>query len=219
MRRFGCKGLRADAGEGGGIRWARWMRAPRCRAGLSTRAGGGVRWARWAMALSMALGLGMALGACGCAYSGGESGGYRWKSLYRQDVSTVAAPIFVNRSFNQGIEFKLTKALVGQIESATPYKVVGRERADTILEGEIVAAGVNPVSRDTRTSIPQEQLVTLRVNFIWKDLRTGRILVQQKDFEQATTYYPTLGEGQFVGDQLAAERLAVGIVQSLQAPW
>jgi len=61
--------------------------------------------------------------------------------------------------------------------------------------------------------------VTLRVNFIWNDLRTGRILTQRKGFEQATTYYPTLGEGELVGTQQAVERLALGIVQELQADW
>ena len=32
-------------------------------------------------------------------------------------------------------------------------------------------------------------------------------------------YYPTLGEGAFVGKQSGVERLAVGIVQELQAEW
>jgi hypothetical protein len=57
------------------------------------------------------------------------------------------------------------------------------------------------------------------VNFVWKDLRTGRILVERRNFEQTATYYPTLGEGRFVGTQLAVEKLSLGIVQELQSDW
>lgn len=156
----------------------------------------------------------------GCNYQGGsDGGGYQWRSLYRQDIQSVAVPIFTNRSFARGVEFRLSKAVINQLESTTPYKVMARERADTILEGEIVSVSTNPMSHDVRTNLPQEQLVVLRVNFIWKDLRSGRILAQRKDFEQATTYYPTLGEGQFVGTQHAVDTLAVGIVQALADDW
>lgn len=165
----------------------------------------------------------LSLAAGGCSYhSAGEGdapGGYRWRSLYRQDVRSVAVEIFTSRDFHQGVEFKLTRAVAQQIEASTPYKVVSRERADTILEGEVTSVHIDPISADRHTAIPQEQLVTLRVNFIWKDLRTGRILVQRKGFEQETTYYPTLGEGELVGTQQAVERLALGIVQELQADW
>src|SRR4051794_10112312 len=75
------------------------------------------------------------LGGAGCGYSAsdpaaGQTGpvgglaGYQWKSLYREDIRTVAVPIFSNRSFRRGVEFQLTKAIVNQLEAQTPYKVV-----------------------------------------------------------------------------------------------
>jgi hypothetical protein len=57
------------------------------------------------------------------------------------------------------------------------------------------------------------------VDVTGKDLKTGRILVERRNFEQTTTYYPTLGEGQFVGNQQSVEKLAMAIVQELQANW
>ncbi len=75
------------------------------------------------------------------------------------------------------------------------------------------------LSSDSATAIPQEQLYVLTVDFIWKDLRTGRILTERKNFRQTTTFYPTLGEGEFVGSQQSAEKLALGIVQEMQATW
>ncbi|HVT87601.1 MAG TPA: LPS assembly lipoprotein LptE [Tepidisphaeraceae bacterium] len=162
----------------------------------------------------------LALGGCGYSQVGDSpSGGYQWRSLYREDVKTVAVPTFVNKDYTRGVEFALTKAVVNQLEAHSPYKVVPRERADTILEGEINYVHRETVSRDSQTALPQEQLFVVNIDFTWKDLRTGQILVQRRNFEQTTTFYPTLGEGQFVGNQQAAERLGMAIVQELQADW
>src|ERR1041384_2341282 len=125
---------------------------------------------------------------CGCGYSrtgsAPTSDWYQWRSLYREDVRTVSVPIFKNKTFYRGIEFSLSKALVNTLEANTPYKVVPHERADTILEGEIEDVRLHIVSNESRAAIPQEQLYVVRVNFVWKDLRTGRILTQRQNFEQ-----------------------------------
>jgi hypothetical protein len=156
----------------------------------------------------------------GCGYSGGDlDTGYTNSSLYREDIRTVAVPIFTSKSFFRGVEFPLTTAIVQQIESTTPYKVVPAERADSILEGQIVDIGINSVSNDSRTAIPQEQLYRISVNFVWKDLRSGRVMVERRNFEQTSTFYPTLAESRATGSQQAAEQLARGIVQELQADW
>jgi hypothetical protein len=156
----------------------------------------------------------------GCGYgSSAKEDQYRWASVYRQDVQTIAVPIFHNTTFTRGIEMDLTKAVIQQIETATPYKVLPRERADAVIEGEIVNAGLSTLSSDTNSAIPQEQILSLSVNFVFKDLRTGQVFADRRNFEQTATHYPTLGEGQFVSRQQAVERLAVAIVQELQADW
>jgi hypothetical protein len=164
--------------------------------------------------------LGLLLSGCGYTHQGDDpSGGYQWRSLYREDVRSVAVPIFTNKTYRRGVEFRLTKAVVTEIEAKSPYKVEPRERADTILEGEIVDIRLQNLSRDSKLAIPQEQLYVLTVDFTWKDLRNGRILVERKNFQQTMTFYPTLGEGEFVGSQANVEQLALGIVQELQANW
>jgi len=163
---------------------------------------------------------------CSCGYqqngsfdtSSGQSS-YKWASLYREDVNTVAVPIFANKDFRRGIEFRLSSAVIKQMEAHTPYRVATREKADTILEGEIVSAELSTLSRDVRTNIPQEQLYLLTINFRWKDLRSGRILVERRNFQQTAQFYPTLGEGEFVGSQSSIEKLALAIVQEMQADW
>lgn len=162
----------------------------------------------------------IALSGCGYSRPGDDpQSGYQWRSLYREDVRSVAVPIFTSKDYHRGVEISLTKALVNQLEAKTPYKVMPRERADTILEGEIVDVKVRTVSNDSRSGIPQEQLYVIRCNFVWKDLRSGRVLCDRKNFEQTTTFYETLGEDPFVGQQQGVEQLALGIVQELQADW
>ena len=166
-----------------------------------------------------------ALLAGGCGYSqsaeyaGPKQGNYQWHSLYREDIRTVAVPIFRNKTFTRGLEFQLTKAVINYMESSTPYKVVSRDKADTILEGEITQVKSDTISVDPRTTLPQEQAIRVSVNFIWKDLRSGKILAQQKGFQQDAMYYPTLGESSYIGKQTGMEKLAVAIVQELQADW
>lgn len=167
----------------------------------------------------------MLLAASGCGYNQSGSsknnleGGYHWNSLYREDVQTVAVPIFTNKEYRRGLEFRLTEAVQKQLESHAPYKVVPRERADTILEGEITSVSLATMSRDWYTVMPRETMYTIKVDFTWKDLRTGRILCQRRGFEAQSVYYQTLGEGEFHGSQEVLEQMALAIVEELQADW
>ncbi len=169
------------------------------------------------------IGLVLPLLCTGCGYhlSGNADSdpNFRWHTLYRDDVRTVAVPTFTNRTFYQGVEFRLTKAVINQLEAQSPYKIVPKEQADTILEGEIIGAHMLTVSLNRITAIPQEQMYSLVVRFTWRDLRTGKILAQRHDFEQSTPFYPTLGEDPFVGEQENIERLGLAIAQELQADW
>jgi hypothetical protein len=179
--------------------------------------------AAWIAAAAMLLTL--ALGGCGYQWADTGGGGFaqepghKWNGLYRQDVKTVAVPIFTNRTYYRGVEFNLTKAVINQIESRTPYKVVPKERADTVLEGEVINVGLFTQSRSQTMGLPQEQLYHIIVNFTWKDLRTGQMLTVRHGFEQTSPYYPTLGEDQFAGSQDAIERLGLAIAEELQANW
>jgi hypothetical protein len=179
----------------------------------------------------------LALGVVGCGYSNGggsaasfETGepampvkaaprGYQWKSLYRPGIETVAVDIFESKEFRRGDEFGLTTAIAKQIEATTPYKIASRDRADTLLEGSVRSIRRPVMSLSRNGGVPQEQFYELTVDFVWKDLRNGKILTSRTYFDQTTAYYPTLGEDAFVGQQSAAERLALAIVQQMEADW
>ena len=166
---------------------------------------------RFLAALALLLPLGF-----GCGY---HMMGVDNASLYRQDLQTVAVPVFTNRSYRRGLENELTKSIVQQLEEHSPYKVVPRDRADTILEGEIISATVNLQGSDINTGLPQDQQFDIVVNFTWKNLRTGDILVQRRSFDQRAEFYATLGESSTVGSTDAIQQLGLAIVQEMQADW
>lgn len=157
--------------------------------------------------------------ASGCSYQAGDDAGWHWGSVYRQDIHSVAVPVFSSKDFHRGVEFQLSDALAKKIEEFTPYKIEPRERADSVLEGEIVTVTPSTLSLSPFTATPQEAAYSIVVNFTWKDLRSGKILASRQGFEQVTTYFPNLGEGQYIASQSAVERLALGIVNEMEAPW
>ncbi len=152
----------------------------------------------------------------GCGY---QMMGVNHASLYRQDIQTVAVPIFLNRTYRRGLETELTKSIIQQLEEHSPYKVVPKDRADTILEGEIVTAPVDLLNTDGNTGLPQEQQYTVVINFTWKNLRTGDILVQRKNLDQRESFFPTLGESASVGSTNTLQQLALAVVNEMQADW
>jgi hypothetical protein len=149
----------------------------------------------------------------------GAGCGYQQGSLFPRNIQTVAVPAFQNNTFERGLEVALSKAVIARIEGHSPYKVVPRSRADAVLEGEITEATYRTAVRDFKTDLPREQALHVTVDFVLKDLRTGQILCERRNYQQQTMYYPPLGEGQFVAAQRVAERLALGIVQELEADW
>lgn len=163
-------------------------------------------------AILLTLLLAMGGGACAYRFAGSEQ-------LYPEDISTVAIPTVTNATAERGDTAQLTTALVRALEARTPYRVARAEKADTLLEVKISDIRRRTTSRDTVTALPDEQLYVVLADIVWKDLRTGEVLVRLENFEQTAALYPTLGESDFLSSQDAAEQLAIGIVEALGADW
>lgn len=145
-----------------------------------------------------------------------ENGG---AGLWRRDVQTIAVPAFDTSSFRRYDELRLTKAIAQQIETRSPYKIAPRDSADTVLEGRVIDSKLLTVSRNRDNAVPQEQLYVVTVDFTWKDLRTGKVLVDRQNFEASAPFYPYLGETEDAGSYLAVEDLAAAIVSEMQSDW
>jgi len=147
--------------------------------------------------------------------------GYKHEELFREDVRTVAVHVFENRSFYRGVEFDLAEALTKEVELRTPYKVTDAGGSDTLLEGRITSVRQKQLSRIFEGGVPQEMEVVISVDFVWKELRTGRALRERRGFEAVGRYIPTapVNEPFEVGQHEAVEQMATEIVSVMRSDW
>ena len=147
--------------------------------------------------------------------------GYHAGGLYDESISTVAVPIFENRTFERGVEFDITEALAKEIESTTPYKVTGESSSDTVLTGTITRVERRALSRQIGTGLPQEVQVVVVASFEWKNLRTGQIVRKRGRIEGTAEYVPTqpVGEPFETARRGAIQGLAREIVSTMRQDW
>lgn len=143
--------------------------------------------------------------------------GYTTAGLHRTDVQTVAVPTFQSREFRRGLEQELTRELVRMIELRTPYKVTSQERADTIIEGQVIDLAEQVLAEDDDDVVTEGQ-VTLRISFRWKDLRTGKII---REGQPHQTWHFAVSEDQTLrsAQTMATRKLAERIVELMEEPW
>jgi len=145
--------------------------------------------------------------------------GYSSDQLFRTDIATVHVEIFASREFRRDLEFLLTEAVKKRIGTDTPYRLASRNEADTILKGELLEEKQAAFAPDFLTRQPREKQLTLVCRVEWRDLRTGKLLVDQPLLLQAVDYLPPAGESEPFAQQKAIDRLASRIVSRMYADW
>lgn len=156
------------------------------------------------------------LGLCGCS----KITGYYNSSLYPQDVSSVCLELFDAQSFRRGVEYELSDALAKRIETDTPYKIISsRDRADTVMTGQIVSIGNSVLSIERETGRTLENEVQLRAMVNWKNLKTGELLIDNELVIAQATYSDFLHQDFNYASAVAANNLAQKIVELMQKKW
>ncbi len=157
----------------------------------------------------------------GLLVSCGAGTGYSNKPLFDPNVRTVAVDILANRTFYRGVEFDVSEALIKEIELRTPYKVVDRAAADTLLTGTIISVGQNALSRTHDGGVPQELQVTVAAGFEWKDQRNGKVLRKRSSVSGTGEYVPSrpVGEPFEIAQHRAAAELAREMVSVMRSDW
>jgi len=149
--------------------------------------------------------------------------GYTAKDQFRTGISTVCVPIWTRGPdvYRRNLEFRLTQAIIKRIELDTKYKVIGKNRADTLLTGSIDQISQATLSMNPDTGIPREMQVTFYVSFKWEDLRRNKTYVKKKNFTVATVYLPDapFNEDFFRGSEDLMDKLARRIVETMEAEW
>lgn len=152
---------------------------------------------------------------CGCFETG-----YSSESLFPEDVSSVYVKMFDNRSFYRDMEYKLTDALSKRIESQAPYKVISSgDRADTELTGYIESTHQATLSRERQTGRALEKELRLTAVVNWKDLKTGKLLIDNRSVSASASFSRWQNQGLEYASALAANDLARKIVELMEKEW
>ncbi len=146
--------------------------------------------------------------------------GYSAQPLFNDEVTSVYVEMFDNKGFERGVEYKVTDALAKRIEAETPYKIVSsRDRADTVISGYIAPAGKGILSMERETGRPMEKQLVLTAVVNWKNLKTGEMLLEEKQASASASYSHWQSQGIEYGSALAANKLAERIVELMEMPW
>ncbi len=147
-------------------------------------------------------------------------------SLYRNDIRTIHVPMAVSDSFRRDLGEQLTEALVKEIEYKTPYKVVGSDRADSVLQVRLVT-DTKRVIGETIGDDARDIEVDYFAQVSWVD-RRGDLIQNHSDLplppvlvsaSQAANFLPEAGMSMATARQDALRRLAEQIVGQLECGW
>src|SRR5438132_4508337 len=84
--------------------------------------------------------------------------GYTTRPNYDPGIRTIRVPIFKNYTYIRGLEFDLTKAVIREIQTRTPFKVVSADcPADTELTGTILTLSKVAINRTQMNEIREGQ--------------------------------------------------------------
>src|SRR5258708_36139091 len=109
--------------------------------------------------------------------SGG--GGYTVGAPFSPEIRSVHVPVFKSGSNRRFLEYQLTEAVQKQIQQRSHFRLVKESEADTRLTGKIIDLRKNALGQ-TRNSDARELQVNLQVEVTWEDIRSGKILSQQR---------------------------------------
>lgn len=158
------------------------------------------------LAHALAAGVGLIL-LSGC--------GYQVNGAYRTGIRSIYVEMFESHEFRRDLEFMLTEAVKKRIGSDTPYRLASKEKADTVLSGEILEERQAAFAPDFISRLPREKQLTLGVRLRWQDIRNGKLLVEQPVLLQAVDYLTPTGETEKYAQQKVIDRLAARIVSKM----
>ncbi len=137
---------------------------------------------------------------------------------YPEKVRSVYVEMFNSKSLRRGAEYTLTDAVCKQIEVQTPYKIIAdRNRADSVLYGEILSLNDSVLATEAETGVPIEKEARVVVVFSWKDLNTGQMYVNEMRVTASSDY--AIGQDFEYGQNVAVNKAALKIVESMRNEW
>ena len=146
--------------------------------------------------------------------------------MFPSDIRTVYVPQPRNDTFRHDLGPALAESLVREIETRTPYKVVGDPAADSILACRITGE-TKQVLTETDSDDPRALDFGVTVTASWTD-RSGTVLMQNAtlpttplttSFGRDQRFVPEAGQSMATVTVRTADELARQIVGQMESRW
>lgn len=152
--------------------------------------------------------------------------GYQAGALELPNVQTIHVPVFEMDGHRRDVEYLLTEAVQKEIKTRTRYRLASAQQADTVLSGRILSVRKDALS-ETDLDDPREVQLSLGMEVMWLDQRTGQVLSQKTitlgpQFRQQLAqaeFAPELGHSLATAMHDAVTTLADQIVDMTEVDW
>lgn len=153
--------------------------------------------------------------------------GYTHKTVLPRNIKTLHVNTFQNKvplgnvyAYEPGVEIKITNAIIRRLHQDGNLKVVKSEKADALLEGDLVALDQEGVRFSGLERI-QEYRLYLVVALRLRDRKTGEMIWEEENFSGDAPYFVlgprAVSRGEAVDK--AIERLARNVVDRIVEDW
>jgi hypothetical protein len=148
-------------------------------------------------------------------------------TLYRPDIRTVYVPPVDSASFRRNLGERLTEAIVREVETKSPYKVVADPSADSVLKCVLITDTKTVIS-ETQFDDPRDLDLNFFVQVTWTDRRGDLIGGQPTNIPlppivvnvgQSANFVPEGGQSLATAQQEAFQKIAQQIVGMMESPW
>jgi len=147
---------------------------------------------------AIALGL-LAAAIAGCGYS--------FRGNLPEHIQTVAVPVFANKTGEPRIESLLTNGVVEAFSTNGRLRVVKREDADAVLEGEVIGYSVQSISYDSQANVRQYRL-TVTLNLKLLDMKKNAVLFEEHSLSEKADFQVMNAVSQTISVEETAVRTA-----------
>ena len=127
---------------------------------------------------ALALGL-LAAAVAGCGYS--------FRGTLPEHIQTVAVPVFVNKTGEPRLASVLTNGVVEAFSTNGRLRVVRREDADAVLEGEVIRYSVTSISYDSQANVRQYRLV-VTMNLKLLDMKKSAVVFEEHGLSEKADF-------------------------------
>ena len=153
--------------------------------------------------------------------------GYTQKTVLPKGIQTIYVETFGNKipldtvyAYEPGLEIKITNAMIRRLHRDGNLRVVSREKADAILDGDLIGFDQEGL-RFTGLERIEEYRLYVVVALQLRHAKTAEILWEEPNFSGDTTFFVTgpRAVSRTKAAEKAIDRLARNVVDRIVEDW